>query len=109
MKINTMYATYKDCYLVTDTYRANGTLAIQIMGDCGDGYLEPIATLTVCLVNENKANETRAYVDTNNCPWAMDFIEKYKLGEETGLYGLSGYCMYPLVEFNMEKVKEACA
>ena len=107
MEIKTEYATYKDCYLSTSKYRTNGSLAIQIMGDCGEGYPEPIAMLTVCLPNEIGANETTAFVDTNNCPWAMDFIEKYELGKWTGMVGMSGYCTYPLVIFDMEKVNAA--
>ena len=102
MKVRTEWATYDNCFLTTDKYRANDGLYIGIW-NIEDG---PIATLTVCLPNERKPSEGEAYIDTNNCPWAMQFISEYGLGEETGLLGFSGYCCYPLVKFNMDKVNE---
>ena len=45
-------------------------------------------------------------LDTNNCSWAVDFIKKYGLGEETGRTVRSGYCEYPVVKLNVEKIKE---
>ena len=80
------------------TYRNNGNLAIRLMTYEG----EPWATLTVNL--DRKLQEDLAYVDTNNCPWAEEFIEKYKLGEHTGSYGNSGYCIYPLYKFDPTKL-----
>ncbi len=109
MRITTPYAVYEDCTLHTNEYVANKSLYIGIIGKCeGEEYPEPIADLTICLPNERTPKANEAYVDTNNCPWAMQFIEENGLGTETGLYGLSGYCMYPLVEFNMDKIREAC-
>lgn len=35
------------------------------------------------------------FVDTNNCPWAPAFLEKYEIAEPTGKFGASGYCIYP--------------
>ena len=62
----------------------------------------PFATLTVNL--GEKLAKNQAYVDTNNCPWAEGFIEKYGLGKETGRIGMSGFCFYPLYEFDMEAI-----
>lgn len=42
----------------------------------------------------------------NNCPWAIEFIEKEGLGMRTGRTGCSGYCTYPVVKFDMAKVRE---
>ena len=100
MKVTTFYATYNDCYLKVNKYQANDSLAIEIWND-EDG---PIARLTVCLPNQRKPKENEAYVDTNNCPWAMDFIEEYELGTDTEMIGLSGFCLYPKVAFDMAKV-----
>jgi len=47
----------------------------------------------------------QSYIDENNCPWAMDFIETYNLGWATGNVGFSGYCMYPVVEWNLEELE----
>ena len=102
MEVRTEWATYNNCILMTNRYMANDGLYIEIWSP-EEG---PIATLTVCLPNESKPSEDEAYIDTNNCPWAMRFISEYGLGEETGLYGFSGYCCYPLVKFNMDKVNE---
>lgn len=102
MTVNTGYATYANCWLEVGKYQADGSMAISIYNE-EDG---PIARLTVCLPNERKPKENEAYIDENNCPWAMDFIEKYSLGIDTEMFGLSGYCMYPKVAFNMAKIEE---
>lgn len=57
-------------------------------------------------IDEMQQAEGEAYIDTNNCPWAVEFIEKEGLGKRTGRMGRSGYCTYPVVKFDMEKVKE---
>lgn len=79
------------------TYANNGNLAIQLLED--DGF--PFATLTVNL--EEKLPHGYAYVDTNNCPWAVDFIEDNNLGEFAGAHGVSGFCAYPLFKFYEEE------
>lgn len=57
MNVITPYAVYTDCVLKMGTYRANKSLCISIIGKCeGKDFLEPIATLTVCLP-ERKRNE----------------------------------------------------
>ena len=94
--ITTPYATYNNCTLDFTSYY-NKRLAIEI--NCEDG--EPFATLTVNLPDEPEPKANQAYVDTNNCPWAMDFIKENNLGRDTGAVGFSGYCVYPLVEFNV--------
>lgn len=94
--IVTPYGTYNNCKLHKEKY-VNGRLAITI--ECEDG--EPFATLTVNLPDEPETKANQAYVDTNNCPWAMEFIAKNGLGRDTGAVGFSGYCQYPLVEFNV--------
>ena len=100
--VKTNWATYKDCFVRIEKYSYNDSLAISLWNH-EDG---PIANLTVCLVNEPLDGENSAYVDTNNCPWAMDLIEEYGLGEFWGEYGFSEYCYYPLVYFDMEKLEE---
>ncbi len=80
-------------------YANNNTLAIQLY--CCDG---PYATMTVNIEDSNEyASDNRAYVDVNNCPWAEDMIIKNGLGRHTGIFGVSGYCTYPLYEFYLEK------
>lgn len=45
-------------------------------------------------------------LDTNNCPWAVEFVESNDLGENTGRTVRSGYCTYPVVKLNVEKIGE---
>ncbi len=98
--VKTPYSTYKDCYLRRNGYKANKKMELELWND-EDG---PIATLTVCLPYERGTEEDEAYVDTNNCPWAIDFLKAYGIAEQTNVYGHSGYCTYPLMKFDMDKV-----
>lgn len=99
MTVKTEYGTYHNCRLVADRYLLDESLCIRIVEDDGEG----VAILTVCLDAIGlKSNE--AFVDTNNCPWADSFIETYELGTFTGKKKPSGYCVYPLYQFDMDKV-----
>lgn len=97
MEIRTPYGTYSDIEMEKTEYRNNGNLAIQLYSE-KEG---PFATLTVNL-NE-KLPKGYAYVDTNNCPWAREFIAENHLGVFTGEYGFSGFCSYPLYRFTEKK------
>lgn len=101
MTLRTTFGVYEGVYLQVGKYQADDSMAIQAWNQ-QDG---PIATLTVCLCDRS-LEEGEAYIDTNNCPWAVDFIEQEKLGKRTGRTGRSGYCTYPVVKFDMKKVKE---
>lgn len=100
--VKTQFATYNDCWLQTDHYLADNSLAIDIVNS--DDH---IARITTCL-DRLAVHEDEAFVDTNNCPWAEDFIKEYGLGEPTGYRGASGFCTYPLYKFNLEKIMEYC-
>lgn len=84
-------------------YASDGSLAIDLWSNA-EG---PIARLTVCLCDKS-LKENQAYVDTNNNPMAPMFIEKYGLGKPTGKMKASGFCVYPLYEFDVEKLKTIC-
>lgn len=106
MKIKTPYREYELTRIEISRYCNGNNLAIQLF--CADeeyGGEEPLASLTVNLPNYNLEKNV-AFVDTNNCPWAKEFIKANALGEFTGLEFPSGYCMYPLYRFNLEKIKE---
>ena len=100
MNVKTNWETYTNCNLVVNKYAANNSLCLEIFNPT-EG---PIARITVCL--SGKVGENEAYVDTNNCPWAEDFIEEYKLGEDTGKIGFSGFCTYPLYKFNIDAINK---
>lgn len=58
----------------------------------------------VCAISALSENE--AYVDTNNCPWVVDFLEAKGLAKSTGRTRRSGYCIYPSMKFDREKMAE---
>jgi hypothetical protein len=95
MKIKTAFAEYDNVFLTKGHYYADGSLAIRAFND-EDG---PITNVTVCLCDKT-LQENEAYVDTNNFPGALEFIEENGLGKPTGGYRQSGYCLYPKVKFN---------
>lgn len=101
MKIKTEFRTYEGAYLKIGKYVADDSLAIEAWNR-KDGC---IARLTVCL-SDPFLRENEAYVDTNNCPWVLELIREYRLGEESGYVKRSGYCNYPAVLFNMEELRK---
>jgi len=98
-KVETEFGTY-DVSIEISTYYYGSNLAINLITEDG----EPFATLT-----KNCAEWTlpgdKAFVDTNNCPWAEKFISDNKLGKPTGIKAASGYCTYPQYRFDVEKLK----
>ena len=98
-EFSTSYETYKDCYFLTGNFMEDNSLSLEIWND----EYGPIADMTRCL---GGACEGYGFLDMNNCPWAAEFVKKLGIGKDTGLSRRNGYCIYPLYEFNMEKVRE---
>lgn len=97
--------TYIDCWFELQRYVADNSLAIIIKNDFG-----AIAKITVCLEGSyaqgvNLANDS-SFVDSNNYPWAVGFLERNGFGKRTGISIGSGYCQYPLVKFDIKKLQE---
>lgn len=90
-----------DVTIRSASYAVNDNYAVILTETTG----EPFATLTVNLEN-SKLTKGYAFVDTNNCPWAEEFIKENNLGEFTGATRQQGYCVYPLYRFNTDKIKE---
>ena len=85
-----------------DNYMENGNLYVGMMTSI-DGYYEPWSDLTVNLSVDCKAN--CAFIDTNNNGNdIIDWLEENGLGEETGRFQISGWCIYPEFEFNMDEL-----
>lgn len=95
--VKTFFGEY-DVEIQKRKYYDNKNLAIDLF----DPVEGPFARLTVNL--GIKLPENMAYVDTNNCHWAEEFIEENGLGNPTGDFGASGYCVYPLYEFYLDKM-----
>lgn len=101
LQLQTQYGVYDDVLLQVTRYQADNSLCIQAY-NCIDG---PIARLTVCLADSILIpDDDCAFVDTNNCPWAEDFIRQNHLGVDMGLMMPSGYCVYPLYRFDMDQL-----
>ena len=97
-RVKTMFGAY-DVYFVISKYFSNDNLSLDLFS-IEDG---PIARLTVNL--GDKLEKNMAYLDTNNCGWARKFVEEYGLGRDTGIVKSSGWCTYPLYEFDMNKIR----
>lgn len=107
MKIKTEWAEYTLTGIEVGKYASGDRLAIELY--CLDeeyGGEAPLATLTVNLTDYWGLKENQAFVDTNNCPWAKNFIKETDIGYETGIEWPSGYCFYPLYTFDMDKIKK---
>lgn len=77
----------------------DGNLAVLLYTEDGELFSD----LTVNIAPLPKGF---AAVDTNNNGQEiLKFIEKYKLGKVTD-YLQSGYCTYPVVEFDMKMLKK---
>ncbi len=51
-----------------------------------------------------KLPPNQAYIDTNNFPEATVLINNHHLGKFTGRTKQSGFCKYPLYEFDMTRL-----
>ena len=104
------YSNWKKAYPVTVSFRhytANNTLAVVLI-DAGTNVINSIfATITVNIpgVFEDYQDETHAYIDTNNCPWAENFLQENGIAKPwKNFKGKSGYCEYPLYEFDLNSI-----
>ena len=97
----TSYGNTYNVILHKETYQ-NGGLALRLdyFDEDMQGWL-PYVNLTV---NLGRLNHGYAYVDINNFPEAEEFIEKNHLGVPTGKICCSGFCFYPLYQFDLSKI-----
>ena len=90
--------------VIVTKYTNPETLAILLK--CAESPWEDFAVITVNLVNSpygdvQYQDESHAYINTNSCPWAEDFLQENGIAkpDPRDIYGMSGYCTYPLYEF----------
>ena len=90
--------------VIVTKYNNPETLAILLK--CAESPWENFAVITVNLVNSpygdgQYQDESHAYINTNSCPWAEDFLQENGIAkpDPRDIYGMSGYCTYPLYEF----------
>ena len=103
MKYNS-YGTIYELSFRKGHYLDNKTLAVQIMcKEEDESYFEPFCMLTVNLPTTKSLPDNRAYVDTNNCPSDLiQALEEQGVITKTLILAPSGFCVYPLYEFNQE-------
>lgn len=100
MTLKTMFGTYENCFVRCARYSADNSLCVELF-NVEDG---PIARLTVCLDDSN-LGENESYLDVNNVPETVAFVEENGLGVVTGHMGYSGFCAYPVVKWNMDALE----
>lgn len=105
-----MHFSKAECYIILNRYKADKALAIDLVSTDG----EPITRLTVCASNDYSVvnvPDNVSFVDVNNNPSAMNFIEGYNLGKRVKIKGktviyVSGFCEYPLYKFNLNELRK---
>lgn len=86
--------------LYKSKYANNDRLAVVMMDQDNCPYGE----VTVNLCNEDIENKNCAYVDTNNMEGIYEFLVENGIAKDTGTVGISGFCVYPQMEFDIEKL-----
>ena len=105
LELKTQFGTTENVTLTVNTYVDNNSLYVG-MATAEDGFPEPYGDVTVNLLSS--VPPYCAFVDTNNMPELEDFLVKNGIAEFTGLMQKSGYCSYPLYQFNVEKMRGLC-
>lgn len=101
-KIN-LFNTEWDLTLVRSHYNYGGGLAVIANTPTGECF----AVLTVNLESfDLNGDKEYAFVDTNNCPWAEEFLTKNNIATPTHINIPQGFCTYPLYKFDLTKLKE---
>lgn len=88
--------------LIALSYQTTDTLAVEAIDENGETF----ADITVCLGQPLMPGF--AFIDTNNCRWAEEMLRKNGIAKpaRNGACMASGYCTYPLYEFDMSKFSE---
>lgn len=106
-KTFTYKTPYGDTKVILQKRRYNnGTLAIQMLSYEEHEGWGPYAVITKNIdpyTGDNLQSDTRAFLDTNNCKGIEAFVVENDLATPLGISARSGYCTYPLYEFNLEK------
>lgn len=100
--VKTRWTTYDNCELVMNRYADNNHVALSVFSP-EEG---PIANITVNLPSLKHYKDDCAFVDTNNFPEAEGLIHQLGIGKDTGIMIPSGFCLYPLYKFDIQKIKE---
>ena len=105
MVVKTTFTRYDTVTIEMQQYEVTDSVCIRLVS-WDAGYPEVFATITKCFPNAEIPSANYAYVDVNNCPWAMDFINEFNLGRDTGIKKDTLWCVYPLVDFNLDECEK---
>lgn len=97
------YGSTHTIALVKRTYYQGGGLAVNMV-EYTNGYPEPYATLTVNLDTHFPLKKETAFLNTNICDGTdmLQWVIDNNIASPVGISERSGFCEYPLVEFNMD-------
>lgn len=84
----------------------DGGLCINLI-DQTEGYHPVFCRLTVSLGQVPDVDMSdSAFLDTNDCPWAEEFVTKLGIAVPSGITQQSGHWIYPLYYFNLEEINK---
>lgn len=93
-----------ELYSVTDFMGTEMPGLAVVLDEVSDEPDLQYAVLTVSF-GEMIGIKNSAYIDTNNCPFARQLLDK-GIAQDTGLTKNSGFCQYPLWVFNEDFLRE---
>lgn len=97
---------------IVDHYVAGNGLYVGMYALDEEGFLSPWCDVTVNLGNycyKRSLKNSEAYIDMPNISDSqfLDWLRKNDLiSDYTGECGYSGFCEYPLVQFNLENLEK---
>ena len=92
-----------------DKYVDGNGLYVGMYAIGEEGCLEPWCDVTVNIPGWRILKENEAFVDMPNIydSQYLDWLRENDLiSDFTGEYGYSGFCKYPLVQFNLENLQK---
>ena len=98
--VKTRWTEDSNCILELNRYADNGHIAVSIFS-LTDG---PFANVTVNLPETRQFPYNYGFVDTNNFPEVEDLIYELGIGKVTQYRACSGFCIYPLYEFDEDEI-----
>ena len=90
--------------LQVSQYLNSGAIYLGLICET-DGFPEPYGDITV---NLGTVPDYCGFLDVNNMEGIKEFVEEHGLGRSLEIEKASGFCRYPLYEFDKEKLRELC-
>lgn len=92
-----------ECYIEINSYASNGNMAVILR--VAEGHLQD-AHYGTATVNLHPLDDNCGFLDYNNMPLIPGIFERLGIAKPTGIKAQSGYCSYPLYQFDMAKLRE---